>query len=389
MKKLLLTTSFVLLAGGAIFHGCLHIPNAGTQAAEEAQMLLNKGMAFAVQNNFNEAFEAFDECLVRFQHSKNPRVKEQVADTFVEKGYLYQHLHKPKEAYDVFNECIKRFKNDTDPQVRLHVVRASLCAFESLEMQDKPEEAMAVLLEVEKILRDEMDLRAKIHPVEEWLNGLLTGLPENVQKKIVVYSMYRDLMSNIQNETQRLTHPSISRGKAAKSGNYDRYMFGISDAWKQQHGLATDKNIGEDVCASGLMYWEAFHLGCNPLLRTTNPENEPFSDLEVYKRGFNPLEVAPMDMEERNRFANVTLIHLGLSGPGARYAKVCVGTTIHVGPTPREYTLRSGEVFTVIVERLPNVKGGAGLVVRVDLESVNGLVAPLEGWYGRFLLPDE
>ena len=178
----------------------------------------------------------------------------------------------------------------------------------------------------------------------------------------------------------------LTPAKVEKGGDRDRLVYGITDAWKQRHGLDVNKDIAEEPCASGLLHWEAFHLGCDPLARTTYLMNKPSSDLEVYKRGYSPLEEVPTTQDE---VGDVTRIRFGLSGPGAGHVRLCFGPVVHVGPTPRVYALRSGEKYPISVERLANVEGGARQVVELDWKPVEGIMMPLPGYYGRFLVPEK
>jgi len=38
---------------------------------------------------------------------------------------------------------------------------------------------------------------------------------------------------------------------------------------------------------------------------------------------------------------------------------------------------------------LPNVKGGAGLIVELKMKPLEGIMTDLSGYWGRFLVPEE
>ncbi len=162
---------------------------------------------------------------------------------------------------------------------------------------------------------------------------------------------------------------------------------GISDAWKLRYGLVpVSQDIGTLTATNGMTFWECFLRGANPLVKTTNPANLPLTDLQVVELGYSPLEAMPHSAT--NRVAgDVTIVALSMSGPGAGYAQVRIGPVVHAGRGTRQYVLRSGQVFNVVVERLPGLTGGAGLAVAVSVNPVEGIVAELPGFTGQFEVP--
>ncbi len=164
---------------------------------------------------------------------------------------------------------------------------------------------------------------------------------------------------------------------------------GIGDAWKLRYGLVpVSADIGMLTATNGLTFWECYIRGANPLAKATNPANLPLTDAQVVELGYSPLEAMPHSAT--NRVAgDVTVISLSMSGPGAGYAQVRIGPVVHAGRGTRQYVLRSGQAFDVVVERLLGLTGGAGLAVEVAINPVEGIVAELPGFTGQFVVPEE
>ena len=130
---------------------------------------------------------------------------------------------------------------------------------------------------------------------------------------------------------------------------------GVLDAWKLLHELPLDENLAHVVGTNGLTFYHSYMLDANPVAERTNPLNAPLTDAQVVALGYSPHDVVPPGATNLLS-GDVTIIRLNLKGAGAKYSMVRVkslargSSVVHAGRVAREYAIRSGEVFEVLVD---------------------------------------
>ena len=162
---------------------------------------------------------------------------------------------------------------------------------------------------------------------------------------------------------------------------------GVGDWYKREYSLfPVSADIGELIATNGITFHDSYIRGLNPLVKTQNPQNLPLTDAELVALGYDPFDYIP---NATNRFAgDITIIRLGMTGAGVPYSQIRVGHVIHTGREARNYAIRSGFGYTVEIERLPGMTGGAGLPVLVTLDPVDGIIAELPDFTGHFTVPE-
>lgn len=97
---------------------------ADASAIQVARAIKCRGLLLTDLGRFQEALEAYESLIERFEASSEPALREQVAMALIEKGETLVELHRPDEARRAYEQVIERFEEAADAEVRREVGRA-------------------------------------------------------------------------------------------------------------------------------------------------------------------------------------------------------------------------------------------------------------------------
>ena len=136
----------------------------------------------------------------------------------------------------------------------------------------------------------------------------------------------------------------------------------IDNHWLEKYGLDTKKNWDNVMTDNNVTYGQLYLLGL---------ELEEGMDYGVWlARGLEPH--VDTWLEEADQIGDLTKIRVWVTGPASNDAVVVIGPIRHVGNEPIIYTIRSSRSYSI---QIKNLYGTTGLVGRVEIQPVEGMVS--------------
>ena len=107
-----------------------------------ATALVNKGVALAAMNRPQDALDACDEVVRRFEGSETPAILTSIATALVNRAAALSAMNRPQEALDACEEAIRRFGQSAIPSVLERVATALVSKGAVLAAMNRPQDAL-------------------------------------------------------------------------------------------------------------------------------------------------------------------------------------------------------------------------------------------------------
>ncbi|MEI7851372.1 MAG: tetratricopeptide repeat protein, partial [Kiritimatiellales bacterium] len=153
---------------------------------EQAQGLLDQGLAHISLNDFSSAIAAFDEMVGRFGDDKDPALRKLIAKVLVNKGVALGESKRPNEEIAAYDDLIGRFGDDKDPALREQVAKAFFYKGITHNDQGHPDKAIVAYDDLIGRFGDDPTLREQV--AKALLNkGVVLGETKRPDEEIATY----------------------------------------------------------------------------------------------------------------------------------------------------------------------------------------------------------
>ena len=144
-----------------------------------------KAQLFNEQEQYDKALLEIETIKSRYYDRDDLKLKEQLADALILKGFILKKNNKLDEAEDTFEEIYSKYSRDKEDDIRRKAVKALMNKAEVLEMDENFYEAIEVYNDVINRYNDDYDVELKRIAAQARLNKLVV-LTKSEKDQIIV-----------------------------------------------------------------------------------------------------------------------------------------------------------------------------------------------------------